>query len=228
MDKLIDAHSHINRKTPINNLYNTYKFEDILDINSSTAGYNSVGVHPRFIDNINWDKIEAIIKADNKLFIGEVGLDRYIGNKKEQLEVFKRFINLSVEFNRNLNIHCVKSWGSLFQCLEKFNRDIPHIYHGFSGSLESLKIALKGRSYFSFSLRELERDKLERIIKAVPVDRVLIESDMLIEEYDFIGSSEYCNRVLSSYKILQEILSIGLDELIEIIYNNFNSYLGER
>lgn len=225
MDRIVDAHSHISVSTPTDNLYNSYSGENLKSIIEVDARYKSVGIHPKYIKGINWDLIESLINENPSIKIGEIGLDKFGDNKELQIEVFERFLQLANRYLRSVSIHCVKEWGALFNCFKKFNTDIPHMFHGFSGSKESLKIALKGNSFFSFSQRELCNSRMIEVVKLIPDNRILVESDMSLEEFKTIGSMEYYNRVLYIYRLLSEIRGIDIKELIEIVKSNFKLFL---
>lgn len=225
MVELVDAHSHIDVETPIFNLYNTYNNCNLDGLLKSKANLNSVGIHPKYIDKIDWDRIKSFLQRDSRLLIGEIGLDRSFNSSDRQLKVFNRFLELSIMYDRSITIHCVKKWGSLFDCLKGYNLDIPHLFHGFNGSRESLKIALRGNSYFSFSLRELSREKLRNSIRYIPINRILVESDMKTDEYLEVGSRGYIDRMLSTYRALSNIKQIDIEELKEILLFNFKSFV---
>lgn len=227
MNEYVDVHNHITDTVPINSIYNTYRVENILKLDEVKAEIKTVGVHPGYIHcDIPWDYIIKKVTENPTLLIGEVGLDKNCNFKDQQLKVFIDFINISKKYNRSLILHCVKSWGRILDSLDRhFDKDIPHLFHGYSGSYETLITALKGNSYFSFSLRELQRSKMENIIKYIPTEKIMIESDMSDEAYKVIGSSNYLKRIEESYRLLSEIKGEPLVDIIRIIKNNFTTFI---
>lgn len=227
---IIDAHNHITDSTPINGLYNTYEFENIMNIKKVYAVNISVGIHPLYIGkNINFEFIENVINDNKKLGIGEVGLDRRGSNRSEQKNILDYFIGITNRFQRPISFHCVKSWGELLELVDsKLDRDLPCLFHGYSGSWEVMERLKKGNSFFSFSQRELQSDRIIQIIKSVPMEKLLIESDMLNIEYKKIGEELYLDYIKSIYKQISVIKNIPVDEFIHIVKNNFRHFLGSK
>lgn len=227
MNNYIDAHNHIVDKTPIKSLYNTISVIDVKNIVKVRNPLVAVGIHPEYLKSINdVEYVENILKDNPAFFVGEIGLDRRFNNRSLQLEGFNKFLSIANRYNRPISIHCVKEWGALLHSMSKgFNQDIPHIYHGFSGSLEVLKQLMIGNSFFSFSIRELTRVKLTLIIKFIPMNKILIESDMSIARYREIGIARYLDIVEESYKIISNIKMIPLDDVVNNIYSNFSKYI---
>jgi len=226
--KLSDSHNHIPYKSVIKSIYNTYCFEDILNINRVTNPNIFIGIHPGYInDNVNFDIIESILKKD-VINIGEIGLDKNYPDKPLQLLIFNKFLELGLKYNKKLVIHCIKSWGIITEQLNKrFNRDIPHMFHGYSGSCETMKELLKGNVYFSFSARELKRVKVIHTIKSIPIENLLIESDLMLDKYNFIGKDDYLNILYNNFSLLAQIKEMQLDDVIEIVSNNFDRFIKE-
>ena len=227
MNNYIDAHNHIVDKTPIKSLYNTISISDVQNIVKNGKHLLAVGIHPEYLESISdIEYVENIIKDNPTFFIGEIGLDRRFNDRSLQLEGFNKFLSIANRYNRPISIHCVKEWGALLHSMsEEFNQDIPHIYHGFSGSLEVLKQIIPGNSFFSFSIRELSRVKLTPIIKYIPMNKILIESDISTAIYREIGITRYLDIVEESYKIISNIKIMSLDDVTNNIYSNFSKYI---
>ncbi|MGL1894557.1 MAG: TatD family hydrolase [Spirochaetaceae bacterium] len=230
MNDYIDSHNHITETTPILSLYNSYQVSDILLLSNIKKMYKSIGLHPLFLEtDINWNNIIDNIKNDRDIKIGEIGLDKRNNNMIKQVDVFNTFLNLSKEYSRSISIHCVKAWGPLLNCLQSnFNKDIPAMFHGYSGSYETFRQLLELNSFFSFSNREIKNERLNHIIKSVPIDKLLIESDMLSKDFISLGSKNYTDQIITTYKSISSIKNIPLDVLKENIYNNFDRFLKEN
>lgn len=226
MFKHIDVHNHIKTKIPVESIYNTYCEEDIEKIDLVTNIHKSIGIHPKYVNfDIDFEKIESIL-GNESVNIGEVGLDRSGDNRELQITVLQEFLKLGNKYNKSITFHCVKSWGVMLDLVKNnLNRDLPHLFHGFSGSSEIMNSMLKGNSFFSFSLRELGRDRIINVIKSIPTGKLLIESDMSQNQYVQIGNNEYINSIDLTYNKLAEIKNIPIEEFQSIIDNNFNLFL---
>lgn len=224
----IDSHNHIISKLPIKSIYNTYCLEDIENITTIKTQYKSVGIHPLYITkDIDYDNFDFIL-SNNVINVGEVGLDKYGHNRNEQRSVLIKFIELGNKYEKSFTFHCVKSWGSMVDILkDRLNRNLPHMFHGFSGSSETMKDLLNGNSFFSFSLRELKRDKIISVIKSIPTGKLLIESDMSNDQYIRISEKVYVDQIKLTYNKLAKIKNIPEKEFVSKINKNFNLFLKE-
>merc|ERR1712166_1443924 len=92
-----------------------------------------------------------------------------------------------------VSVHCVKAQGPLFELLKKLGpKNLPPriMMHSWGGSVDSARslLCLKGgvgqRIYFSFSATiNAVAPKTPAVIRSIPDDRLLIESDH-VEEVD--------------------------------------------
>lgn len=108
--------------------------------------------------------------------LGECGFDRLKNSAYEpQAEVFARQIELAVKYGRPLIVHAVRAdaW------LEGFWAKLPpkFVFHSFSGSREQLnKIMIRG-GYAGFGYSVLRSRHRENVLKSVPAERMLLETD---------------------------------------------------
>ncbi|KAF7727972.1 hypothetical protein EC973_006860 [Apophysomyces ossiformis] len=137
--------------------------------------------------------------------VGEVGLDRaarllpggtmdWHGVKpttvqttlEHQLAILDSQIDLAIELDRAVSVHCVQGQGHLLQLLGSKSPRTPvrlclHSYGASSATIAQF-MRLTGFSiYVSFSVAingRLAPNKLDALIQAVPEDRLLIESDL--------------------------------------------------
>lgn len=226
MSKIIDVHHHIKLKTPITSIYNCYKPTCLDDLDRVENELKNIGIHPDYIkDEIDFNKYEEVLLKNPLINIGEIGLDKNFNNVERQSVVFDTFLKLAVNYNRSISIHCIKKWGLLLKSLNlHFNKQLPCLLHGYSGSLETLKELLKFNSFFSLSLRELRIDRLIPVIKSIPIEKLLIESDMSNSEFLIIGDDGYMNLINSIYEQVSIIKKIPKIELIRQIDTNFHSF----
>lgn len=151
--------------------------------------YATCGIHPSEIPiseeelELAIDELEAIITNSKKVVaIGEIGLDYHwnIDNKEMQKKAFVKQIELANKLGLPISIHTrdaiddtiaiiknevkIKKGGILHCC--PFNREL--VRHGLDAGLY---IAFGGTCTFKNS------KNAEEIIKMVPIDRILIETD---------------------------------------------------
>ena len=135
-----------------------------------------------------------------------------------QYDIFVKQLAQAKEFNRPINIHALKAEALLNdlwqEMLPKF------LLHSFGGSLDFLKQALKYGAYISLSPSVLKRKNAFDIIKEIPSDRILSESDA-----PYQSSYEQIPEFISA---LAQIKNISQQQLTSIIYNNFQEFCHVR
>lgn len=178
---------------------------DILKTLHSDSILISLGVHPYFVEDGKLEENMKILKTyliENPIFcIGEIGLDKF--NKyipmSLQTQYFESQLLLAKELNRPVSIHCVQSYGTLLDIIKShipYNKGI--LLHSFNGSIDITKRFInelnnKGNSiYFSFSSMKTSikkynyvfyiiyinrKESIKEIIKIIPLNRLLIETD---------------------------------------------------
>ncbi|CAA6656470.1 unnamed protein product [Spirodela intermedia] len=116
--------------------------------------------------------------------VGEIGLDKGSHGKKidfmDQVQVFRQQLKLAKELERPVSVHCVRAFGDLLEILQS-EGPFPAglILHSYLGSAEMVPGFAKHGAYFSFSgyLTSMKPQKAKKMLKMVPTDRILLESD---------------------------------------------------
>jgi TatD DNase family protein len=114
-------------------------------------------------------------------YVGEVGLDgtpEYRRHWADQLKVFTRILHASQEAGgRILSIHSRRAATAVLDVLEGHpNAGIP-VLHWFSGTLREMARAAALGCWFSVGPSALGGEKGRALVKRMPRDRVLTESD---------------------------------------------------
>lgn len=137
-------------------------------------------------------ELEKYLLQHPESMVGEIGLDQYAKNPEtglihdfsNQQALFEMQFRLAVRLNRPVSVHCVKCQGWLLEFLMK-QKQVPKIMmHSYGGSREMIKqltrIPMAGdKIFFSFSsIVNSRKSDVAKVIKAVPINRLLIESDV--------------------------------------------------
>ena len=144
----------------------------------------SFGYHPWYLHERSPDWLETLKHFLNEIHsaIGEIGLDRwkpdlpYAG----QEEVFLAQRRLAAERNRPASIHCLRTWGRLYELLRENPRPAcGFLLHSYGGSAEMIPAFARLGAYFSFPGYFLQERKFRQreVFKQVPPERLLIETD---------------------------------------------------
>ena len=137
------------------------------------------------------EKYRQLAKSKKVVAIGEVGLDYYWrpkGAKKRELfkekqaALLRQELNLAVEFRLPVVFHCRMAHNDLINILKKQQKENPlqGVVHSFVGTLEQAREYLEMGFYLGFNgmiFKKIEDISFEKIIKEVPLDRILIETD---------------------------------------------------
>jgi TatD DNase family protein len=136
--------------------------------------YASVGLHPIHADQeFDYKKTAS---QDKVVAIGETGLDYYYQSvaKEKQKKVFLEQLEVSLELNKPVVLHCRKAHRELLDIIKSF--DLRGVIHCFTGSWSEaqkyLDLGLKiGFTGIIFKLN------LKEVIEKVPLDGILVETD---------------------------------------------------
>lgn len=137
------------------------------------------GLHPWYVNvaEDGWEqRLAQYLERFPQALIGETGLDYFRDkNSEPQNRFFKQHIDLAKQFRRPLIIHAVRAQGAL----SNYWRSLPpkFVLHSYNGKTELLKQAVKFGGYISFSPSILRKTDAADVIRAVPVERLLLETD---------------------------------------------------
>jgi len=134
-------------------------------------------------EDFNYDKYKELLRNKNVKAIGEIGLDYYYKPKtKVKKEIFKekqkealiKQIKLAQEFNLPIIFHCRMAHQDLIEILKTLK--VKGVIHCFTGDWEQAKEYLEMGFYLGFN-GIIFKMNLDEIIKKVPSDKILIETD---------------------------------------------------
>lgn len=145
------------------------------------------GLHPWYVAerSPDWFKtLKDYFDSTPSAAVGEIGVDKGSQGRKidfsEQVEVLTQQLELAKELNKPASIHCVRAFGDLLELMKSVG-PFPAgvILHSYLGSAEMVPEFSKLGAYFSFSgfLMSLKANKAKKMLKMVPSDRILLETD---------------------------------------------------
>ncbi|MCH7819102.1 MAG: TatD family hydrolase [Candidatus Marinimicrobia bacterium] len=144
--------------------------------------YAAVGVHPHDADTAPDgypDSLSDLLSEEVVVAIGEIGLDfnKNYSKVESQLSIFNAQIKLAKEKNLPMIIHNRDSDEEMENCLKvgDYFNGVIHCYTGDVGFAEKL---LSMGFYLGFTgIATFGKKELEDVIKMVPDDRLLVETD---------------------------------------------------
>lgn len=204
--------------------------------NANPRIYAAVGVHPYDADTVTPENIDVLRElASNKkvVAIGEIGLDFHRPGvdpvRGEQVRAMVMQYELAREVKKPIVFHIRDGFGELYEFAK--DREFPQsaILHCFSGSRETAEYYLKKGFYISFSgtLTYKNAVNLVRAAEAVPMDRLLVETDSpYLTPVPFRGRVNYPKYVSHVCARLAEIKGISVEKMQEITVANTKRIFG--
>lgn len=159
--------------------------------------YAAVGLHPIHVAGSNFHPEEFAEQEYRKLIgsskkvvaIGETGFDFFHNDKnfEQQKEIFLKHLDLAKEFNLPIILHGRNSkdgnkdaYQEILQVIKRYSdRAIKGVIHCYGGTLQEAKKFLDQGYYIGFTgvITFPKTDKLAAIVKEIPLEKILIETD---------------------------------------------------
>ncbi|MGT2767857.1 TatD family hydrolase [Streptococcus ictaluri] len=147
--------------------------------------YATIGWHPTEAGSYTPEIEEMIVanlKNEKVIALGEIGLDYYwMEDPKEiQIEVFKRQIQLSKDYNLPFVVHTRDALEDTYEVIKEAGvGPCVGIIHSFSGSLEVAQKFIDLGMLISFSgvVTFKKATDIQEAAQAIPLDKMLVETD---------------------------------------------------
>lgn len=142
------------------------------------------GLHPWFVKNRseNWLGTLDQYVDSVECGVGEIGLDKLAESydRDEQEHAFRAQLAVARKYKRPAMVHCVKTWGPLMDVLhDEPQLPCEMLFHAYGGSVDLIRPLVEMGAYFSFSGTVVNENfkKAREALRAVPIDRLLLETD---------------------------------------------------
>jgi len=143
------------------------------------------GLHPWFVEERSrewFGRLKEALIAHPEASVGEIGIDRAVPERVDALQerIFLEQLELARTLERPATIHCRGAWGRLIELLDGFG-PLPRgfLIHCFGGSAETARALVERGAMISFSgsITRPNNRRAGEAVRAVPADRLLIETD---------------------------------------------------
>lgn len=195
----------------------------------------ALGAHPWWIaqdriSEVDLNRFEML--AQETPYIGEIGLDFHSkrGATREQQEaVLYRILNAINETGdrKLVFLHGVRAADTLIGMLEKCQTASKHVcvFHWFQGTPDDFGRALADDCWFSVGMRMLATDAGRMFAKAVPDERLLIETDNPPHEGMAWDIGMWIQELENTLHDLAELREVDPNALAETLAANSSSLL---
>lgn len=196
---LIDTHFHLDLMNNMQLLIHEFQTSDvgIIAVGTTPKAFEKekmfcygeknikvgLGFHPQLVSERAYE-IDLFLRfvKDSK-YVGEIGIDfnsSYIGSKVQQISCFRRIAKACADDGgKVLSIHSVKAAGTIIDELEEAGtfQNCKCIFHWFTGTSAERKRAIENGAFFSINRKMLVTKSGRELVKIIPVDRLLLETD---------------------------------------------------
>ncbi len=241
---LIDAHAHVDRFEMVGegalssalieiNTREIFTISNSMDLPSYKKNVHIAenceyilpifGVHPwnasHYVDRLG--ELDNAIQSSSML--GEIGLDfHFVDDDSEypgQQKVLEYFLAASKDQNKIVNLHTKGAEETILGLLKEF--ELPRvIIHWYSGPLDVFyKLADMG-IYFTIGVEALFSEHIQTIVRSVPSDRLLTETDNPGGPKSFIGEPGTPRLIEDVVDKVAELRSTSREEITTLVQAN--------
>lgn len=194
----------------------------------------SCGVHPTYVynvKNVDSEKLYILSSKRNVVAIGETGLDYYhkleSDSKKKQQNAFREHIRVAKAAKKPIIVHSRDSCKDTITLLRSESaEECGGILHCFSEGIDAARLLLDLNFYISFSgmVTFTKSYMMKEVIKYVPSDRILLETDSpYLTPVPYRGQENQPARIYEIAKYVAFIKNMDMDELAVITTSNFRT-----
>ncbi|HKO02794.1 MAG TPA: TatD family hydrolase [Thermoanaerobaculia bacterium] len=189
----------------------------------------AVGFHPheaKDCDDAAFAEIERLAQDDRVVAIGECGLDFHYNHspRETQIAVLERHLDLARRLKKPVIIHNRESTPEMLDILGR--APLPGILHSFTESRDVALQLVELGYYISFSgiVTFRTAESLREAARAVPHDRVLIETDTpFLAPVPFRGRDNEPAYVVKIAELLASVWDKPLDYVADATTANFET-----
>lgn len=184
--------------------------------------YATVGVHPNYLAAAppDWlERLRELAHAPRVVAIGETGLDYYrtYTEPEQQRAGFAAQQALAAELDLPVVIHCREAEADVCRSLSASAPRRPAgVLHCFSGSLETMRLAVDTGYYISLAGTVTFKNAadLRAVASEVPLDRLVVETDApYLSPVPWRGQRNEPARVQATASCLAEVRGVLLAEI---------------
>jgi TatD DNase family protein len=208
------------------------RFEQLLEIVEAHENvFCSVGTHPHYAHeelDVPVEEIVRLARHPKVVAIGEAGLDYFYDNspRAAQAQGFRNHIAAARATQLPLVIHARDADDDVAAILqdEMAKGSFPAVLHCYTGGAELARCGLELGLYVSFSgiLTFKKSDALRSIAQAVPLDRLLVETDApYLAPGKYRGKRNEPAYVVETAAALAKVKGISLEVLARATTENF-------
>lgn len=182
------------------------------------------GLHP---ESAGQEELEAMLSfirshSSRLVAIGEVGLDYWVAKDEKareiQREVLSAQVALALELDLPLNVHSRSAGKHTIELLRELGAK-KVLLHAFDGRASSAAIGLEAGYYFSIPPSLVRSPQKQKLVRQLPLERLLLESDCPVLGPTVQERNEPANLQLTCSEIAR-IKGVGEQEVARMTTQN--------
>ena len=186
------------------------------------------GLHPAYVTEKNDNEIDLVLKNLNDydcVAVGEIGIDLYWEKKffNEQKIVFEKQIEIALDYNLPIVIHCREAFEHIYQILIKYSQfNLRGVFHCFTGNEGQAKKIID----LNFKLGiggvvTFKNGGLDKFLNKIDLKNIVLETDSpYLAPTPYRGKRNESSYLVHIIDKLSDIYNIESDEIALITTNN--------
>ncbi len=198
----------------------------VLDLSKKyTNLFPALGFHPEYIEKEK--EVDQILKLlDKATAISEVGLDYFWikdqNLRKKEIDILRIFLEEGEKRKLPVILHSRGGNKDLLNLLPSYK--IEFVLHGYEGSIKDAQKFIDMGGYISIPPILLRDKNRQEIVKAIPIENILTETDSPFMGYEKNQRNEPCN-VMFTIRKIAEIKNMDEKEVEKKIEENFKKII---
>ena len=238
---LIDAHAHLDRYgAELEDALAEIRREGILTLSNSMdiASYErnvaiakscdlvlpTFGVHPWNAPEYAKDLQELEPLIEQSPMIGEVGLDYFFVKERshypDQRKVFEFFLAAAETGNQIVSLHTKGAEKDVLDLLRRYDVERA-IVHWYSGPRDTFQQLADRGAYFTVSAEVLWSEHIQDLVRVIPRDRLLTETDNPGGPRSVLGRPGMPLLIDDIVTKIAGLIGVTRDELVSQVQQNF-------
>lgn len=184
----------------------------------------AAGLYPTILDR---EAVEAVVAfarghADRLVALGEVGLDRWAvkteAEWRVQEAILTRFVALSDELDLPLNIHSRSAGRHAIALLKRCGARWV-LLHAFDGKASTAGEGVAAGYYFSIPPSVVRSPQKQKLVRQLPLERLLLETDSPVLGPDPTIRNEPAN-IHVACRAVAELKGVSPDDVRQVTTDN--------
>ena len=167
--------------------------------------------------------MQLIEDSPDIVAVGEIGLDYKLKRHPEQIEPFKKQIELAKELELPVVVHSRSAGRYCLEVLDSLKAE-KVVMHSFDGALKYARLGFDRGYYFSIPLTVLKNEQKQKLAKEIPEELLLLETDSPV--LNPAGGRNEPSNLIKGRDFIAELRDMAPAEIDKITESNARRIFG--